>query len=195
MASGEFEDKVGYEVGRGGVILPKLEIMDGNFYPRDVAEFLDELWRMNEVGGDGIGQPSTDRRTGYFVVPATQDKPAIFAFRETTKRAGQHESPVTTYQFLTLPAETGKFQPVMAFTHLSAMNSGFAGGRDTLVLQDHEGQETSLGLYGHRWHGEYEPDEFANYRAWGNYTYDSPESQQSLRVLASKIGELKSLLS
>lgn len=195
MTGYEFETGDEYETGRGGIKLPKLEIKEGDFYPHDAVRFLEELWRMNQADGNIIGRPSKKRNSGYFVVPATQDKPAIFAFGETTKEDGRYDSPVTTYQFFTPPAESGEFQHVMSFTHYSSMHSGYAGGRDSLVIQDHEGRSTKLSLYGYRYLGKYEPDEFANYKHAGAYTYDHPESQTALQLLAAKTGELKHLLS
>lgn len=194
MKSHEFEAGDEYEIGRGGIRLPKLEIKDGDFYPHDTVRFLEELWNVNEADGNGIGQPSKERNTGYFVVPATQDRPTIFAFGETTKGDGRYDSPVTTYQFFTPPTESGEFQLVMSFTHYSSRNCGFAGGRDSLVLQDHEGQSIDLSLYGYRYHGKYESDEFANYGDAGAYTYNDPESQAALQLLAAKTSELKNLL-
>lgn len=190
----EFETRDEHEVGRGGVKLPKLEIKEGDFYPHDTIRFLEELWKMNEAAGSNIGQPSKERNTGYFVVPATQDKPAIFAFGETTSGEGRYDSPVTTYQFFTPPAESGELQLIMSFTHYSSTHCGFAGGRDSLAVQDHEGQSKRLSLFGYRYHGKYELDEFANYRNAGSYTYDDSESQAALQLLASKTSELKSLL-
>ena len=195
MARYESEANVEYEIGRGGLKLPELEIRDGDFYPHDTVRFLEELWDMNQVADADIGQPSKDRDTGYFVVPATEDKPAIFAFGETTKGTGRYDSPVTTYQFFATPTESGKFPLVMSFTHHSSSYSGFAGGRDTLVLEGHEGQVTYMSLYGYRRNGVYESDQFANYREPGAYTYDDPVSQESLQILASKMHELKTLLS
>lgn len=199
MTSYEFEASNEYEIGRGGVKLPKIEIKDGDFYPHDTVQFLEELWKMNRVDGNsignGIGQPGTRRDAGYFVVPAIQDKPAIFAFGETTKGDGRYDSPITTYQFFTPPAESGEFRLVMSFTHYSSRNSGFAGARDRLVLQDHEGQSIYLSLYGYRSHGIYKPDEFASYREAGAYTYDTHQSKKDLQLLANKTDELKNLLS
>lgn len=195
MARHELETEIEHEIGRAGVKLPKLEIKNGDFYPQDTVRFLKELWDLNQFDGDDIGQPGKDRNTGYFVVPATDDRPVVFAFSEVTKGMDRYDSPVTTYQFFTPPTESGNFQLVMSFTHYSSSNGGFAGDRDTLVFQDHERQSTSLALYGYRRHGEYQADEFANYRNVGVYTYDDPESQETLRLLANKTGELKNLLS
>ena len=195
MASHEFETSNGYDVGRGGVKLPKLEIKYGDFYPHDTVQFLKELWKVNQADGDSIGYEDTKRGTSYFVVPATQYRPTIFAFAETVKGDGQYDSPVTIYQFFTPPNEVGKFQLVMSFTHYSSTNCGYAGGRDRLVVQDHEGQSTSMSLYGNRYRGTYEPDEFTNDRKPGEYNYDDLKSQENLQLLVNKTNELRDILS
>jgi hypothetical protein len=195
MAGYEVEARGKYELGRGGIKLPIIEIKESDFYPHDSLQFLEDLWKMNLVNGISIGQPSKGRKTSYFVVPASQEKPAIFAFSETTKGDGIYDSPITTYQFFTPPSEIGGFQQVMSFTHRSSTNSGFVSGRDTLVLEDHNGQRTDYGLFGYRHQGEYRPDEFANYRNPGAYTYDGTKSKKALQLLANKTIELKDLLS
>lgn len=197
MTGYEFETKREYEheFGRGGIRLPKLEVEEGNFYPHDVVRFLEELWIMNGTDSDGIGQPNKNKEnTGYFVVPATQDKPVVFAFGEVTQGPGQYDSPVTTYQFFVPPDECGEFQLVLSFTHYSSERCGFAGGRDYLEFQDHEDVKTDVCLYGYRTNGMYEPDEFANSSDAGAYTYDKPESQAALQLLADRTRELQDLL-
>lgn len=186
--------EAGYDIGRGGVKLPKLNVTEGHFYPHHTVDFLRQLWDLNETDSSAIGQQTTQRNAGYFVVPASDEKPIIFAFRETTQGPSRFDGQTTTYHFFTAPDQSGGLETVMTATYHGRASEGLVSDRAGVWIQDHEGQRTSLGLFGSVKGDVYLPDPFANYRESGMFTYDSKESQLARQEFEARTREIRDLL-